>query len=494
MQILVTGGTGVVGTSTVTALIKRGHNVRLLSRHADRDARAWPSAVTAITGDVADASTVTQAVDGCDVVVHLVAIVDETPPEATFQRVNVEGTRNVVREAQRAGVRKIVFVSSLGCEHGTSPYHRSKRDGEAIVREFAGEWIILRPGAVYGPGDDHFSVLLKMVRTLPVVPIIGGGDQPIQPLWHEDAAEAIAIAVDRDDLDRGEYDIAGDEITSPRDLVDRLKRLTNRAPIDLPVPELLAQAGVKAAAITGVDIGFSESQLQMLIEGSVLPAHSNNALMRVFGVTPMPLERGLRRLADLQPEQLPNDGVGPLTRKRFWADIVDGRFDADRLLDYVRLNFASLAPKIMSASAEPGTSSIVEEGVTLTLDLPLRGHAQVRVVEVDERRFTLMTLEGHPLAGAVRIQTEAVAGATRFEVQVYDRAASVPDLVAMRTLGDTVQERAWTQLVENVVRASGGSAADVRNTTESLSESEADVVQRWAEELVTLRKRHDAGV
>ena len=105
-----------------------------------------------------------------------------------------------------------------------------------------------------------------------------------------------------------------------------------------------------------------------------------------------------------------------------------------------------------------------------------------------------MTLAGHPLAGAVRIQTGPVDGAVRFEVQVYDRAASLPDLVIMRTLGDTLQDRAWTELIENVVKAAGNRPADVQRSTESLSKSEAAVVQRWAEELVLLRKQHDASV
>ena len=494
MQILVTGGTGVVGTSTVSALLNRGHRVRLLSRHAEHDARAWPNGVTAIDGDVADAASITGAAEGCDVVVHLVAIIDEAPPEVTFQRVNVDGTRHIASEAERAGVRKIVYVSSLGCERGQSPYHRSKLEAEGIVRGFNGEWIVVRPGAVYGPGDEHLSVLLRMVRTLPAVPIIGDGNQPVQPLWHEDAAAAIATAIERDDLNGGVYDLAGEEVTSQRDLVDRFRRLTNRAGVDIPVPRLLAQFGIRAAGAVGVDLGFSDSQLQMLVEGSALPTDATNALTRVFGITPLTLDQGLRLLADAQPEQLPDDGIGPLTRKRFWADITDCRFDADRLLDYVRLNFSTVAPSIMSASAEPGTASLVEEGVTLTLDLPLRGHVQVRVAEVDERRFTLMTLEGHPLAGAVRIQTEPVDAATRFEVQVYDRAASVPDLILMRTLGDSLQDRAWTQLIENVVRASGGRSGAVRRSAESLSESEAAVVQRWAEELVLVRKQHDAGV
>src|SRR5438045_6574635 len=111
MQVLVTGGTGVVGASTVSALLKRGHEVRLLSRNAERDARSWSSGVTPVEGDVAEPATIAGAAAGCDVVVHLVAIVDEAPPDVTFQRVNVQGTRNIVTEAERSGVRKIVYVS-----------------------------------------------------------------------------------------------------------------------------------------------------------------------------------------------------------------------------------------------------------------------------------------------------------------------------------------------------------------------------------------------
>lgn len=497
MEVLVTGGTGVVGASAVSTLLKHGHTVRLLSRHAERDSREWPEGVTPIVGDVADVATIAGAADGCDAVVHLVAIVEETPPSATFDRVNVEGTRNVVIEAERAGVRKLVYVSSLGCEQGRSPYHQSKLAGETIVREFHGDWVILRPGAVYGPGDEHFSVLLKMVRTLPVIPIVGDGSQRIQPIWHEDFAEVIALAVERDDVNGGVYDIAGTDVTTQRDLVDHVRRITNRENAAVQVPAFLAQAGIRFAELSGVDIGFGESQLQMLVEGNALPPGSNNALTRVFGIAPKSLDEGLRVLADAQPEQLPDQGVGPLTRKRFWADIRGGRFDADRLLDHVRLSFATLAPAVMSAGAEPRTPNYIEEGVTLTLDLPLRGHVQVRVAEVDERRFTMLTLDGHPLAGAVRMQTEPRGDdAVRFEVQIYDRAGSLPDLLIMRTLGGMLQDRAWNQLIENVVRAAGGREADVQHSSETLSESEAAVVQRWAEELVIMRKQqqHDASV
>jgi len=284
MEVLVTGGTGVIGASAITALVRRGHDVRLLSRHAERDARAWPNGVVAVTGDVTDPASLAGAAEGCDALVHLVGIIDERPPGATFERVNVQGTENVVREAERAGVRKLVYVSSLGSEQGRSPYHESKRAAEGMVRGFSREWAILRPGPVYGPGDAHVSVLMKLVRTLPVVPVIGDGNQPIQPLWHEDLAEAIALTVERDDLSGTSYDMAGDDVTSQRDLIDRLRRLTNRDAVEIPVPGIFAELGIKVASLAGVNVGFNESQLQMLFESSVLQSDANT-ITSVFGIS-----------------------------------------------------------------------------------------------------------------------------------------------------------------------------------------------------------------
>jgi len=111
MNVLVSGGTGAIGPTVVSALIARGHTVRLFSRHAEHDSRAWPRNVNPLEGNVTDPSSLDGAADGCDAVVHLVGIIEEAPPDATFQRVNVEGTRNIVREAERAGVPRFVYVS-----------------------------------------------------------------------------------------------------------------------------------------------------------------------------------------------------------------------------------------------------------------------------------------------------------------------------------------------------------------------------------------------
>src|SRR5438045_320335 len=105
MKVLVTGGTGVIGESLVRELSKRGQSVRVLSRNAGRDQAWWSANVEGWAGDVSNADTLRGSADACDVVVHVAGIVSESPPQKTFQQINVDGTRWIVMEAERAGVR-----------------------------------------------------------------------------------------------------------------------------------------------------------------------------------------------------------------------------------------------------------------------------------------------------------------------------------------------------------------------------------------------------
>ena len=490
MRILVTGGTGVVGTGTVTELLRRGHEVVLVSRHATDEARQWPAGVLAHQADVADVASVRGAADACDVVLHITGIVEESPPDATFARVNVGGTRNMLAEAERAGVQRFVCVSSLGAERGESAYHRSKHEAEELVRDFRGAWTICRPGNVYGPGDEQISVLLRMVRgASPVVPTIGDGDQPFQPLWWEDAAVALATVVERDDLGGQTLDLAGSEVTSQNDLLARFNAITGREVLSVGLPEFVATLGAKAVSLVGWHVGFTDDQLQMLREGNVIGPGATNAFTTVLGLTPTPLDTGLRALCDLQPEQLPSEGVGTLKRKRFWADIVGCPQTPEDVFQLFSTHFNEVTPVFVDACAEPHANKALEDGATLTLSLPARGHVQVRVAGLEPRRVTLLTLAGHPLAGAVRFLAEQRGDAVRFQVEVYDRAANIVDLIAMRAVGDRLQSHTWAHVVENMVMLSGGTApAGVEDDSESLSDADAALICTWLEEMTLQRK------
>jgi NADH dehydrogenase len=501
MRVLVTGGTGVIGEGLLPALIEAGHTVRLLSRGAEADARRWPEEVEPFAADVTDVEALRGAAEGCGAVVHITGVVDEAPPDVTFERVNVGGTRNVLAEAERAGVERFVYVSSLGAERGGSDYHRSKFRAEEAVRASRGDWLILRPGNVYGPGDEVISTLLKFVRLLPAVPVIDGGEQPFQPVWYEDLGRAVARALDEGpSLRRLTLELAGEEVTTTNDLVERLSAITGRAVTRVPVPSFLASLGVRVAEWTslekllGAKMPLNDAKLKMLLEGNFLEHPSANALTGRLGVNPTPLDEGLRRLADLLPEQMPSEGVGPLRRKRFWADVRGGRLTPTGLLAEFRERCAEVMP--LEFSAEPGTPRVIEEGGTLTLALPLRGNVQVRVEEVAPRRITFSTVEGHMLAGMIEFETSGEKRrAVRFSVEIHARAATSLDLLAMSTFGDTLQSSNWEEVVRRVVALSGGEAPEgVHEESETLGEREAKKVERRLSGLIDGRKRAERSV
>src|SRR5205085_2090768 len=179
---------------------------------------------------------------------------------------------------------------------------------EALVRQSRLNWTIVRPGNVYGTGDEVISVLLTMVRTLPAIPVIGDGDQKFQPIWAGDLAKALLATVERTDLGGRTLEVAGVEQTTINEVLDELMKITDRSPSRIPVPGLLAEAGVKLAGLFGADIPLNDAKLTMLAEENIIRAPSGNALKELLREPATSLHDGLRKLADSQPEQLPDAG------------------------------------------------------------------------------------------------------------------------------------------------------------------------------------------
>ncbi|HEU4521936.1 MAG TPA: NAD(P)H-binding protein [Thermoanaerobaculia bacterium] len=488
MKILVTGGTGVIGAGLIPELLSRGHAVRLLSRHADEDAARW-NGVEAVAGDVSTPASLRGAVATCDAVIHIAGIAVEHPPEVTFQSVNVDGTRHLIEEIrEHSDLRRFVFISSLGADAGSSDYHRSKREAEGIVRESGLDWTIVRPGSVYGPGDEVISNVLKMARVLPAVPVIDSGNQEFQPIWFEDLGAALARIVERHDLAGEALDIAGPDLTSLNDLLEKFAEITGRKPLRVPVPMPLASLAAKLASMA-VEIPLDETKLTMLREKNVLPDSAGRPL-ESLGIQPTPLDDGLRKLADLLPEQQPEDGVGPMHHKRVWADIAGSPHSAVALMSIFRDRVTDLMP--IEFAAEPGAPTRIEKGVTMTGSLPLRGNFQVRVEVVEPMRVVLATLEGHPLAGIVEFTTEETAGGVRFAIDVFTRASNLFDLIALSAGGEVAQSANWRTVVQNVIDASGGTSDGVHRETRTLDEEEAEAAEARIQSIVQKRQRDES--
>lgn len=171
MSVLaITGATGFVGSAVLAEALAQGHAVRALARR-DQGLR---EGVTWVRGDLADEAALAALVAGADAVIHVAGLTN-TPDPRAFDIANVAGTANVIAAMQGAGVRRLVFVSSLAARQPElSAYGASKARAEALVEASGLDWTTVRPPAVYGPRDIDMLDLFRAAKW-GVVPLPPGG-------------------------------------------------------------------------------------------------------------------------------------------------------------------------------------------------------------------------------------------------------------------------------------------------------------------------------
>lgn len=213
MKVLVTGGTGFVGTHLVNALLRRGHAVTVLARDPRKTVNRYNHPVAAVTGNVLDSESVARAAAHQDAVVHLVGIIVEKGVQ-TFDRMHREAVENVLAAATSAGVRRYLHMSAMGSsEDAPSEYSRTKAAGEKAVRASGLDWTIFRPSIVFGYGDGFVGLLAPLVRGNPgFVPVIGNGQNRFQPVAVEDLARAFADALEKPETIGQTYEVGGPDV------------------------------------------------------------------------------------------------------------------------------------------------------------------------------------------------------------------------------------------------------------------------------------------
>jgi uncharacterized protein YbjT (DUF2867 family) len=243
--VSVFGGTGFLGRRLVQRLVAEGTTVRVAVRHADRARRALRAMaldrVTVFGADVRYPAAVATAVAGADAVVDAVSAYVETGG-VTSEAVHERGAETLAREAAAAGVARFVLVSGIGADpESASPYIRARGRGERAVQQAFPGATIVRPSAMFGPGDALFGTLAHLARVLPVLPLIGDGHTRLQPVYVEDVAEAVArILADPGTAGRT-YELAGPTVYTLREPFSIALRIMGRSRLIVPVPFAVAQ-------------------------------------------------------------------------------------------------------------------------------------------------------------------------------------------------------------------------------------------------------------
>jgi nucleoside-diphosphate-sugar epimerase len=310
VKAALTGATGFVGGHLLERLA--GAEVSCLARTPS--AALMRAGCRVVPGAIDDPAALDTLVSGADVVFHAAGLIAARSEEELLAA-NRDGTAAVARACRRAGVARLVYVSSLAVtgasERGRpadetmpprplTPYGRSKLAGERSVRESGTVFTIVRPPVVYGPGDRQTLRLFRMARR-GLVPLLGDGSQELSLVHAADLADALVAAAESPAAAGRTYHAAHPELVTQRALLEEIGRAVGRRPRLVPVPAsavraALAFSGAVARVARRATLLDSSKAPELLAPAWTCTAE---ALARDAGWRArVPLARGVRETAD----------------------------------------------------------------------------------------------------------------------------------------------------------------------------------------------------
>ncbi len=251
MKAFITGASGFIGTHLVSKLLQQNWEVSVLLHKRPLHE---PEKVRVFRGDMRDPSVLKEALQGTDVLFHLAAALGASLiSEKEFFRINKEGTENVLRASQEAGIKRIIHFGSAGVlgsvkeneavgedylPHPIDIYDKTKLEGERAALRFARrgmEIVVIRPGWAYGPGDRRTFKLIKAIAKKQFI-LVTKGKTRHTPVYIDDLVKGILLCVEK--ARGGEiYHLAGEEVLSVKDMVSAIAEATQSKipPFALPL-------------------------------------------------------------------------------------------------------------------------------------------------------------------------------------------------------------------------------------------------------------------
>lgn len=293
-MILVSGGTGFVGSAIVKELLRRGEQVAVLGRDADKIRKKLGTSVEARSGDVKDGASLAAAMQGIDVVVNAVqfpgAPMENKRKGLTYEDVDLKGTRNQVDAAKRAGVRRFVYVSGAGASRDAEKHwFRYKWEAEQYLAQSGLEWVAVRPTWVYGPDDPSLNRFLGFAKMLPFVPMFGDGKQDMQPVFIDDVGRVIADCALKPEAANTLFELGGPERMSMNDVVKTALAIHGKKRMLLHQPVFIGKTiGTLASVLPSPPL--TADSIDFITEPAVA---DNTRLLEVLNPQLTPLSEGL---------------------------------------------------------------------------------------------------------------------------------------------------------------------------------------------------------
>ncbi|MBN9048844.1 MAG: complex I NDUFA9 subunit family protein [Rhizobiales bacterium] len=293
--ITVFGGSGFLGRSVVRALAKRDYRIRVAVRRPELAGHLQPlgrvGQIEVVQANLRHAGSVEAAMRGSALAINLVGILFERGRQS-FDAVQTAGAENVARAAATHGA-DLIHVSAIGANaDSTSAYARSKAEGETRTLAARPSATIVRPSIMFGPEDDFFNRFASLARFVPALPLIGGGETKLQPVFVGDVAAAIAIIADgklmHDTPRPGEvFECGGPDVASFAQLMRYTLDTIGRKRLLVPLPFGLAR--IKASVLQFLPKPpLTPDQVELLRTDNVVSDAATRAghTLQGLGITP----------------------------------------------------------------------------------------------------------------------------------------------------------------------------------------------------------------
>ncbi len=296
MKVVVTGGTGFLGRHISRALMDHGHEVTVLGRDPKK-ATAIPelAGANATKADVTEPATLRGRFDAADAVVQAAQFPNhpvEVPTRGlTYDRYDRQGTVNVLTEAQRAGVRKFVYISGAGADPvSEKTWYRAKGLAERAIVQSGTDYAIVRPSWAYGPEDRALNRFAQIAKLSPVIPQPGAAVQRIQPVYVGDVALTVARVFERDAWN-DVYEIGSREVMTMNEVVHTLLDVMGKRRAVLPIPAPLLKVATAPLKLLPSP-PMSPTGIEFATQDGIVDI---TKAVDVLGVDPLPLREGLQR-------------------------------------------------------------------------------------------------------------------------------------------------------------------------------------------------------
>lgn len=277
--IVVTGASGYVGSHITRQLVQQGYKVRAMVRSrakAEQEGRLQDIPAEVVEGDVNDLTSLHRVFDSADAIIHTVAIAIEKG-DLTYEKINYEGTVNVVNIAKSLGIQRLVNLSQLGAD-SKLPYRflASKGRAQEYVASSGLDWTAFRPSVIWGPEDEFANTFARLVPITPIIfPIVGDENSKFQPVWVDDVAVSIVKSISMPETIGKEYELGGPEVLSLEEIERRTLEAMDRKRKMIHFPLGLIKSVVSAMEFVLPAPPVTRSLLELLQVSNVT---TNNAI------------------------------------------------------------------------------------------------------------------------------------------------------------------------------------------------------------------------